>query len=148
MEPGYFTNSIGMRFVYIKSGSFIMGSSINEQGRNSDERLHNVTLTNGFYMQTTEVTQYQWKSVMESNPARFKGDDLPVENVSWNDVQEEAAVNARAVAVGHTDTKPGRGGFSRRHGADIDFDSTKGSVVGEFAGEGVLRAGGEAGRSR
>jgi formylglycine-generating enzyme required for sulfatase activity len=49
-----------------------------------------VTLTKGFYMQSTEVTQGQWKAVMGNNPSYFKncGDDCPVEQVSWNDVQE------------------------------------------------------------
>ncbi|MBW1824360.1 MAG: SUMF1/EgtB/PvdO family nonheme iron enzyme [Deltaproteobacteria bacterium] len=50
-------NSIGMKFVYIEPGSFTMGSPTKEKGRNDDEAQHQVTLTNGFYMQTTEVTQ-------------------------------------------------------------------------------------------
>jgi len=64
-----------------------MGSPSNEKGRSDDEKQHQVTLSRGFYMQTTEVTQKQWKAVMGSNPSYFKGDDLPVERVSWNDVQ-------------------------------------------------------------
>ncbi len=61
-----------------------------EQGHYSREILHKVTLTKGFYMQTTEVTQEQWKAVMGNDPSYFKdcGDDCPVENVSWNDAQE------------------------------------------------------------
>ena len=49
-----------------------------------------ITLTKGYYLQTTPVTQGQWKAVMGSNPSYFKdcGDDCPVENVSWDDVQE------------------------------------------------------------
>lgn len=84
------SNSLGMKFVYIKPGTFMMGSPEDEPGRGSDEKQHKVTLTKGFYMQTTEVTQGQWKSVMGNNPSDFKncGDDCPVENVSWNDVQE------------------------------------------------------------
>ena len=84
-----FTNSIGQEFVYIKPGTFMMGSPSGESGRESDENQHKVTLTRGFYMQTTEVTQGQWKAVMGNNPSSFKdGDDYPVEQVSWNDVQE------------------------------------------------------------
>ncbi|MEE4355519.1 MAG: SUMF1/EgtB/PvdO family nonheme iron enzyme [Desulfococcaceae bacterium] len=84
------SNSLGMKFVYIKPGTFMMGSPEDEPGRGSDEKQHKVTLTKAFYMQTTEVTQGQWKSVMGNNPSDFKncGDDCPVENVSWNDVQE------------------------------------------------------------
>jgi len=84
------TNSIGMTFVYIKPGTFMMGSPSGELGRDDDEIQHQVTLTRGFYMQITEVTQGQWRAVMGNNPSRFSncGDDCPVEQVSWNDVQE------------------------------------------------------------
>jgi len=82
------TNSLGMKFVFIKPGTFMMGSPSNEKERSNEEKQHQVTLTKGFYMQTTEVTQSQWQAVMGSNPSRFKGDDLPVEQVSWNDIQE------------------------------------------------------------
>jgi formylglycine-generating enzyme required for sulfatase activity len=85
-----FTNNLGMKFVYIKPGSFMMGSPSSEPGRDDDETLHQVTLTKGFYLQTTEVTQGQWKRVLGSNPSNFKncGDDCPVEKVSWSDIQE------------------------------------------------------------
>jgi formylglycine-generating enzyme required for sulfatase activity len=48
-----------------------------------------VTISSAYYLQTTEVTQGQWKKVMGSNPSKFKncGDDCPVEQVSWSDVQ-------------------------------------------------------------
>lgn len=86
------TNSIGMTFVYIKPGTFMMGSPTGEHGRGNDETQHHVTLTKGFYMQTTEVTQGQWQAVKKgNNPSYFKkwwGDSYPVENVSWDDVQE------------------------------------------------------------
>ncbi len=86
------TNSVGMKFVYIESGTFMMGSPESEKGRDNDEKQHKVTLTKDFYMQTTEVTQGQWKEVMGEYPPdlRFKdcGDYCPVEKVSWNDVQE------------------------------------------------------------
>ena len=80
--------SLGMNFIYIKPGTFSMGSPYNEPGRRDDEKQHRVTLTKGFYMQSTETTQAQWKAVMGENPSRFKGDDNPVENVSWDDVQD------------------------------------------------------------
>jgi formylglycine-generating enzyme required for sulfatase activity len=84
------TNSLGMEFVYMIPGTFMMGSPFNEPGRDDDENQHQVTFTKGFYMQTTEVTQGQWKSVMGDNPSYFKncGDDCPVELVSWNDVEK------------------------------------------------------------
>jgi formylglycine-generating enzyme required for sulfatase activity len=89
--PGLnFTNSLGMEFVYIEPGSFMMGSPLDEPKRDNDEKQHQVTLTKGYYIQTTEVTQGQWKAIMGDNPSRFSncGDNCPVERVSWNDVQE------------------------------------------------------------
>ena len=86
---GEFTNSIGMTFNLIPAGTFTMGSPLNELGRFDDETQHEVTLSQPFYMQTTEVTQAQWVAVMGSNPSYFNtcGDDCPVEMVSWDDVQ-------------------------------------------------------------
>lgn len=82
-------NSLGMTFIYIEPGSFIMGSQENESDRNNQEMVHHISLSKGFYIQTTEVTQGQWKAVMKDNPSYFKncGDDCPVERVSWLDAQ-------------------------------------------------------------
>ncbi|MCP4113742.1 MAG: SUMF1/EgtB/PvdO family nonheme iron enzyme [Desulfobacteraceae bacterium] len=78
------------QFVRIKPGAFMMGSPVSEPDRSSDEKQHRVTLTKTFYMQKTEVTQAQWQAVMGENPSYFKdcGGNCPVEQVSWNDVQE------------------------------------------------------------
>ncbi len=85
-----YTNSIGMEFVLIPAGEFEMGAPTNEAGRDNDEGpVHQVALQHAFYMGTYEVTQVQWRAVMGSDPAFFTGDDnLPVEMVSWDDVQE------------------------------------------------------------
>lgn len=72
-------------FVLIQPGTFMMGSPPDEAGRYNDETRHEVTLTRPFYLQATPVTQSQWKALMGNNPAHFKGDDLPVECVSWYD---------------------------------------------------------------
>jgi len=85
--------------VRIPAGTFMMGSPEDELGAYSREwPRHQVTLTNDFYMMTTEVTQAQWQAVMGSNPSYFDecGGNCPVEEVSWNDVQDFiAALNAR-----------------------------------------------------
>ena len=88
-RPSTLTNSVGMTFKYIPPGTFTMGSPTNELGRYRDETQHQVTLTQGFYMQTTEITQGQWKTVMGTNPSYFTscGINCPVEQVSWDDVQ-------------------------------------------------------------
>jgi formylglycine-generating enzyme required for sulfatase activity len=80
-----FTNSVGMRFVYIPPGRFVMGSPTDEIGRDEFEIQHEVVISRGFYLQATEVTQAQWQSVMQINPSEYKGDDLPIHNVSWID---------------------------------------------------------------
>ncbi|MBF0376733.1 MAG: SUMF1/EgtB/PvdO family nonheme iron enzyme [Desulfamplus sp.] len=81
-----------MQFAYIPPGEFMMGSPSSEPDRENDETRHRVTLTKGFYMQTTEVTQGQWKAVMGYPPPElyFKdcGDNCPVENISWEDARE------------------------------------------------------------
>ncbi|MCP4345183.1 MAG: SUMF1/EgtB/PvdO family nonheme iron enzyme [Desulfobacterales bacterium] len=88
-EPEKFTNSMGMEFVLIHPGTFMIGSPEDEPGRSVVETRHQVTLTRGFYMQTTEVTQGQWKAVMGYNRSHFRsGDNYPAEKVSWNDIQK------------------------------------------------------------
>jgi formylglycine-generating enzyme required for sulfatase activity len=77
-----------MEMVWCPPGSFMMGSPASEKGRDVDETQHRVTLTKGFWMAKYEVTQKQWKSVMGNNPSHFKGDDRPVDSVSWERCQE------------------------------------------------------------
>lgn len=86
--PKNFTNSIGIKFVWIPPGNFIMGSTPKEKLRGEDEAQHKVTLTKGFYMSVYVVTQQQWQEVMGNNPSSFMGEkNLPVETVSWDDCQ-------------------------------------------------------------
>ena len=100
-------NSIGMKFVLIPKGTFLMGSPPDEVGSSDDERQHEVTLTRDFYLGVYEVTQAQYKKVMGKNPSYFTGDKVaerhpqtgrfvkdvdsanhPVENVSHDDAVE------------------------------------------------------------
>jgi len=81
-----FTNSIGMKLAYIPPGEFTMGSPKTEAGRSADETQHKVTLTKGCSIGIHPVTQAQWKAVMGESASRFKGDDLPVDEVLWKDV--------------------------------------------------------------
>jgi formylglycine-generating enzyme required for sulfatase activity len=80
---------VSFEFVEIKAGEFMMGSPEDEPWRDKEETLHPVRITKNYYIQTTEVTQGQWKAVMGKNPSYFTkcGDDCPVEQVSWDDVQ-------------------------------------------------------------
>ena len=72
-------------FVLVEAGSFQMGST---DGENDEKPVHAVTLSRSFYMSRTEVTQRQWREVMGGSPSKFKGDDLPVESVSWYNAVE------------------------------------------------------------
>jgi formylglycine-generating enzyme required for sulfatase activity len=74
-----------LEMVFVKGGKFSMG---NDDGKNfpNEYPAHIVTL-NDFYIGKYPVTQAQWKAVMGDNPSRFKGDNLPVETVSWDDIQ-------------------------------------------------------------
>jgi formylglycine-generating enzyme required for sulfatase activity len=83
-----FRNSIGMEFVKIPAGSFMMGSPASEANRADVETQHRVTISRDFYMGKYEVSQAQWTALMGTNPSGFKGDNLPVERVSWDDAQE------------------------------------------------------------
>jgi len=76
-----------MKFSYCPAGSFMMGSPASEKDRTEDEAQVQVRISQGYWMGQTEVTQGQWKALMGSNPSRFKGDDLPVETVSWEEAQ-------------------------------------------------------------
>jgi formylglycine-generating enzyme required for sulfatase activity len=84
------TNTIGMSLKLIPAGTFLMGSPEGEEGRRDDEHQHKVRISKPFYMQTTEVTQGQWKAVMGTEPWKGKSDvkegpDYPAVYVSWND---------------------------------------------------------------
>jgi formylglycine-generating enzyme required for sulfatase activity len=74
-------------FAFCPAGSFTMGSPSAEDGRSDDEKQVKVTLTKGFWMAKTELTQAQWTAIMGNNPSNLNGDDLPVKNVSWDDAQ-------------------------------------------------------------
>jgi formylglycine-generating enzyme required for sulfatase activity len=81
-------------FVQIPSGKFEMGSN---NGDADEKPVHQVIITKWFEMGKYEVTQAQWEAVTGNNPSRFKGANLPVENVSWNDVQAFiSSLNARS----------------------------------------------------
>ena len=84
-----FHNSIGMEFVLIPSGSFVMGRDpLFEEDRDDELPQHKVNISKPFYLGKYQVTQAQWVAVMEDNPSGFKGPANPVEQVSWNDAQE------------------------------------------------------------
>lgn len=87
--PETYTNSVGMEFVLVPPGEFMIGSSENEEGTYDEEgSTPNVIIEEPYYLGKCEVTQKQWREVMGDNPSYFKGNNLPVEQISWYDVQE------------------------------------------------------------
>ena len=74
-----------IELVPVKGGCFQMGDTFG--GGGEDERPVHTVCVNDFLIGKFEVTQAQWKAIVKKNPSGFKGDRLPVENVSWNDVQ-------------------------------------------------------------
>ncbi len=83
IETLWLGQGVEMKFVWVPPGSFLMGSSPDEQLRNDDETQHWVHLTRGFYLGIHPVTQTQWRQVCGNNPSRFKHANRPVETVSW-----------------------------------------------------------------
>lgn len=82
-------NGVNLELVELPAGTFDMGSPSTEAQRSNDETLRNGVRVNALYMGKYEVTQAQWRAVVGSLPkVSFKGDDLPVEQVSWNDAIE------------------------------------------------------------
>jgi formylglycine-generating enzyme required for sulfatase activity len=116
------TNSLGMEFVYIAPGTFTMGSPENEPGRDGDEKPHPVSLTKGFYLQVTEVTQGQWQAVMGSSPSSSAtcGKDCPVERVSWEDAQN---------FIGHLNQKEGGSHYRLPTEAEWEYAARAGSIT-------------------
>jgi formylglycine-generating enzyme required for sulfatase activity len=97
----YFTQTLAegieLEMVYIPGGSFIMGSPEGEKGRHDSEPPQHQVTVQAFYMGKYQVTQAQWQAVaklpkverdLNSEPSRFKGENRPVENVSWYDALE------------------------------------------------------------
>ncbi len=86
----FFTvNGVTFEMIPVEGGTFTMGATPEQGGDTYDreETAHRVTL-NGYAIGKHEVTQALWQAVMGGNPSYFKGDNLPVECVSWNDCQE------------------------------------------------------------
>jgi uncharacterized protein (TIGR02145 family) len=77
-----------IEMVFVKGGTFKMGFDGTLKGKKDDDPAHNVTVGD-FYIGKYEVTQKQWLQVMGDNPSGgIEGDDYPVNNISWYDVQE------------------------------------------------------------
>jgi formylglycine-generating enzyme required for sulfatase activity len=82
-------NSIGMEFVLIPAGEFMMGSPQDDPYAQDNEKpQHRVVISQPFYLGKYLVTQAQWQTIMGNNPSHFKGENVPVECVTWDEIQE------------------------------------------------------------
>ena len=82
-------DGISIDMVRVEAGTFTMGATAEMNDPYDNEKpTHRVTLTNDYYIGKYEVTQALWQTVMGNNPSKFKGDNLPVEHVSWKDCQK------------------------------------------------------------
>ncbi|MDR2578113.1 MAG: formylglycine-generating enzyme family protein [Chitinispirillales bacterium] len=82
-------NIPAIEMIFVKGGTFTMGCTAEQESDcwPNEYPPHSVTVSD-FYIGKYEVTQKLWEAVMDSNPSSYKGDNLPVESVSWNDAQE------------------------------------------------------------
>lgn len=120
-----FTNSVGMTFNLLPAGTFTMGSTTGEPGRRSDETQHNVTLSQSFYIQITEVTNQQWNSIITGtgvNPSTsHTTNPYPVEHLNWYEAVYFA--NQLSIAEGKTTCYVLNACNGNAPGADMECDS-------------------------
>lgn len=122
-----FTNSVGIEFVLIPAGEFDMGSPQKEAGRDEDEGpVHRVKIANAFNMSKHEITQKQWREVMGTNPSYFKGDNLPVEQVSWIQVQD---------FIGRLNDKEGKIKYRLPSEAEWEYAARAGTTTRYYFGD-------------
>ena len=79
----YLINGVRFTMKYVEGGTFMMGASDNDSIADSDEKPAHKVIVGDFYIGETEVTQELWKAVMGKNPAKIKGENWPIENVSY-----------------------------------------------------------------
>jgi formylglycine-generating enzyme required for sulfatase activity len=105
--PADFENSLEMRFVLIRAGTFLRGSPVSERSREADERQHTVHLTCDYYMSVTVVTQAEYLALMGTNPSWVNGGVhgvnflRPVEATTWDGATEFCRRLSRQESLGY-----------------------------------------------
>src|SRR5215475_7034350 len=128
LKSGELKNEVGIEFVQIQPGDFMMGCSTGDIDCNADEKpVHPVQITKSFQIGKYEVTQAQWQSVMGANPSTIKGDDHPVETINKNEAHEFLnRLNAR------------HDGYHYRLPTEAEWEYAAGAgMPGPFAGPGL-----------
>lgn len=123
------------RMRWIAPGRFVMGSPGDEPGRAEWEGpQHEVTITRGFWLGETPVTQVLWKAVTGGSPSHFKGSDRPVERVTWEDCRDRLIAGLNA-AIGEDD-----GSFRLPTEAEWEYACRAGTSTATYAGPIEIRA--------
>jgi formylglycine-generating enzyme required for sulfatase activity len=145
-EAAFTVPELGLKMVWIKPGTFMMGSPKKEKSRDLNETRHRVTLTKGYLNETRhrvtltkgywmgkyEVTQAQYKAVTGKNPSEFAGANRPVETVSWGDaVAFCRKLTERERRAGRL---PGNGEYRLPTEAEWEY-ACRAGTVGKYAGE-------------
>jgi formylglycine-generating enzyme required for sulfatase activity len=87
-DTTFCVGSVAIDMVFVQGGTFMMGCTEEQEGVCFREKAPHQVTANDFYIGKYEVTQMLWIHIMGYNPSHFEGDDLPVESISWDDVQE------------------------------------------------------------
>ncbi len=124
------TNSVGMEFVLIPAGTFTMGAI---DSYPDEQPIRTVHISQPFYLGKYEVTQAQWEAVMGYNPSAWRGQrNLPVEQVSWEDVQE---------FLRRLNTEEGRTRYRLPTEAEWEYAARAGTTSGAYvASRGAIKA--------
>jgi formylglycine-generating enzyme required for sulfatase activity/uncharacterized caspase-like protein len=83
-----FVNTIGVHFVLIPAGTFWMGQPVKMGALPNEQPRHKVTITKPFWLGVHELTQGQWRKLLDKNPSSSQGDDRPVNNFSWTELNQ------------------------------------------------------------
>ena len=103
----------GLTYVWIPAGTFVMGCSPGDRECGAEEKpAHRVTITKGFWMGQTEVTQAAFERAVGYNPSHTKGDSLPVQNIAWAQARDYCEAAGMRLATEAEWEYAARGGAS------------------------------------
>ena len=122
-EKMEFTNDIGMNFKLIPAGELNMGS----RGWKDSQPCHRVFIAKPFFIGTYPVTQWEWETIMGYNPSHFKGDERPVEMVSWRDCK---------TFIDYLNMLEDTGGYRLPSEAEWEYACRAGATTSRYFGNG------------
>ena len=118
---------INMRMIWVEGGEFMMGCTSEQGSCESDEQNVRRVTVDGFYIGMLEVTQSQWEKVMGTNPSNWRGADLPVEKVSWDEAMEFCRLLSNKTGKTYTLPTEAQWEYAARGGKKADGTKYAGS---------------------